>query len=87
MNFHLPVIADDNELSATFDQMKSALADFREKRFAAHFTFHIAHGPADDSAVGSGFCTEQGQAPGWVKDGRAEHLHAASLALSVLTPS
>jgi len=58
MHFHLPVVANHDELSATFHQVKPALTDFSVKRVAAYLVFHIAHRPAKNAAIGHGFCTE-----------------------------
>lgn len=51
MNFHLPIVADHNELTAAFHQMKAASAHFGIKRFTPNFMFHIAHRTADNAAT------------------------------------
>ncbi len=79
MHLHLPIIADNDELIATFQQVIATAPYFGEKGFATDFMFNIPHSTAHDATACSSFCPENGAAPSWVLNGRAEHLHGPVL--------
>ncbi|MBC7676273.1 MAG: hypothetical protein H7173_09535 [Rhodoferax sp.] len=66
MHFQLAVIANDNELIATLDQMKTTPSHLCIKSVAADFVFNISHGSAHNTAARCRLCTKQSGAPGWV---------------------
>jgi len=43
-------VADHDILAATFDQMKTATADFISKSFVSDLFFNLSHGPTHNTA-------------------------------------
>lgn len=75
-------IADNNELAAAFDEVKTTAADFADKGSTTDFTFDILDGAPDDAACSRGFGVKDPRAPAWVcvqmSDGCCmDNLHAS----------
>jgi hypothetical protein len=49
-------IADDNELTTAFHQMKTACHDFLDKIVTSDLSFHIANSPPDHATTDDGLC-------------------------------
>lgn len=79
-DLHLAGVADDDELSATFDEVKTPAADFCNQRTAPDLAFDVTHRPTDDAAPADRLGRENILEPGVGGDGRrAKHLHARFL--------
>jgi hypothetical protein len=69
-------VADHDELSAAFDEVKASLANFADKDLSAHFPLYIANRAADDAAFADRFGSKDLVEPGLGKKRRgAKHLH------------
>ena len=48
--------ADNDELSACFDEMEPASSDFQFKGFSPHFSLYVCHFAAHNSSILCRFC-------------------------------
>jgi hypothetical protein len=73
---HLASIADDDELTTAFDEVKAPLTNFADKDISAHLAFDIANRAPDDAALADRLCSEDIVKPGLGEKRRgAKHLH------------
>jgi hypothetical protein len=75
---HLASIADHDELTTAFDEVKAPLANFADKDISAHLAFDIANRAPDDAALADRLCGEDIVKPGLGEERKgAKHLHDA----------
>ena len=75
-DLQLTRIADHNELSATFKQVKAPASNFGHKCWATDLTLDIAYGAADNACLANRLGGEEVVQPGLSQKRRgAEHLH------------
>ena len=73
---NLTRIADHDELSATFKQVKAPARTSATSAGATDLTLDIAHGAADNAGLTYRLCGEEVVKPGLSQERRgAEHLH------------
>jgi len=63
MGAHEALVADDDEMSTAFDEMKAAAFDLGQQCVSTHFALYIPDRASHDPAFRNGFCSENARGP------------------------